>query len=116
VDVGRSIIDGDYEDARPDGTLGPSESLDSDQVRNDDGDVVIYAPLRWISSEDHVTLDGRLAAQEPEFGYTEGPPPRRARRRRQIGGSAHEGPPFVPLLANPFSAQDPQLRCRRVHE
>ena len=37
------MIDGDYDDPRPDGTLGPSESLDSDEVRNDDGDIVVDA-------------------------------------------------------------------------
>ena len=36
-------MDGDYDDPGPDNTLGPSESLDSDDVRNDDGDVVVDA-------------------------------------------------------------------------
>jgi hypothetical protein len=55
-------------------------------------------------------LDERLVAEKPELGYTEGPPPRRGRRRRQIGAGVHGGLPFVPLLANPFPAQGPQLR------
>lgn len=36
--------------------LGPSESLDSDDVRNDDGDVVIDAPNRWIAVVEHQSL------------------------------------------------------------
>ncbi|OBJ06440.1 hypothetical protein [Mycobacterium colombiense] len=67
-------MDGDYDDPGPDNTLGPSESLDSDEVRNDDGDIVVDAPLRWISPKENLTLDKRLAAEEPEFGYTEEPP------------------------------------------
>jgi hypothetical protein len=75
--------------------------LDSDQVRNDDGDIVVDAPLRWISPEDHVTLDERLSAGELELGYTEGPPPRRGRHRRQISGSSHDGPSFFTVAHNP---------------
>ena len=41
VDVRRIIIDGDDDDMGPDNMLGPSESLDSDEVRNDDGDIVM---------------------------------------------------------------------------
>jgi hypothetical protein len=85
-------MDGDYDDMGPDGTLGPSESLDSDEVRNDDGDVVVDAPLRWIPPEENLTLDSRLAAEEPELGYSEGPPPRPRRHRGQISGSPHDGP------------------------
>ena len=56
-------------------------------MRNDDGDIVVDAPLRWIPPEDNLTLDSRLAAEEPELGYTEGPPPRPRRHRGQISGS-----------------------------
>jgi hypothetical protein len=75
----------------PDGTLGPSESLDSDEVRNDDGDIVVDAPLRWISPDDNLTLEIRLAAEVRELGYTEGPSPWPRRRRGQISGSPHDG-------------------------
>ncbi|OBF26013.1 hypothetical protein A5724_32425 [Mycobacterium sp. ACS1612] len=88
------MIDGDYDDIRPDGTLGPSESLDSDEVRNDDGDIVVDAPLRWISPDDNLTLDSRLAAEEPEVGYTEDPPLLPRRHRGQISGSPHDGTSF----------------------
>ena len=42
-------MDGDYDDPGPDNILGPGESLDSDDVRNDDGDVGVDAPNRWIA-------------------------------------------------------------------
>ncbi len=74
--------------------MGPSESLDSDQVRNDDGDIVVDAPLRWISPEDNLTLDRRLAAEEPEVGYAEDPPLWPRRHRGQISGSPHDGASF----------------------
>src|SRR6516225_3677096 len=64
-------MDGDYDDLGPNNTLGPSESLDSDDVRNDDGDVVVDAPNRWIAVVKH-----QRAAQLP-------PPGRRCTRRRR---------------------------------
>ena len=46
--------------------LEPSESLDSDEVRNDDGDEVVDPPERWIEAKDEETLDERLAEEEPD--------------------------------------------------
>jgi hypothetical protein len=86
----------------PAGTLGPSESLDSEEVRNDDGDIVVDAPLRWIAPEDNLTLDSRLAAEEPELGYTEGPPPRPRRHHGQISGSPNDGPSFYTVAREEF--------------
>jgi hypothetical protein len=106
TDVRSNIIDGDYDDIRPDGTLGPSESLDSDEVRNDDGDNVVDAPFRWISPEDNVTLDSRLAAEEPELGYTEAPAPRPRRHRGQISGSPQDGPSFYGVSREEFEPDD----------
>ena len=106
MDVRSIIIDGDYDDMGPDGTLGPSESLDSEEVRNDDGDIVVDAPLRWISPEDNLTLDKRLAAEEPELGYTEGPSPRRGRHRGQISGSPNDGPSFYQVAREEFDQED----------
>ena len=57
---------GDYDDAGPDNTLGPSESLDSDEVRNDDGDIVVDPPDQWIEAEEDDTLDEKLAAEVPD--------------------------------------------------
>jgi hypothetical protein len=99
-------MDGDYDDLGPDGTLGPSESLDSDMVRNDDGDIAVDAPLRWIPPEDNLTLDRRLAAEEPEFGYTEGQQPRPRRHRGQISGSPNDGPSFYMVAHEEFDADE----------
>ena len=71
-------------------------------MRNDDGDIVVDAPLRWISPEDNLTLDKRLAAEEPELGYTEGPPPRPRRHRGQISGSPNDGPSFYTVAREEF--------------
>jgi hypothetical protein len=99
---GSIIIDGDYDDMGPDNTLGPSESLDSEEVRNDDGDIVVDAPLRWIPAEDNLSLDRRLAAEEPEFGYTDGPPQRPGRHRGQISGSPQDGSSFYTVAREEF--------------
>jgi hypothetical protein len=99
-------MDGDYDDPRPDGTLGPSESLDSDEVRNDDGDIVVDAPLRWISPETHLTLARRLAAEEPEIGYTAEPPLRPRRHRGQVSGSPNDGASFYTVAREEFDQDD----------
>ena len=49
-----------------DNPLEPAEQLDSDQVRNDDGDEVVDPPQEWIEAEDHETLDERLAEETPD--------------------------------------------------
>jgi hypothetical protein len=49
-------MDGDYDDPGLDNTLGPSESPDSDYVRNDDGNVVVDDPNRWIAVVEHQSL------------------------------------------------------------
>ncbi|OBA62483.1 hypothetical protein A5647_07895 [Mycobacterium sp. 1100029.7] len=46
--------------------LDQSESLDSDEVRNDDGDEAVDPPDRWIKAEDDESLDERLAAEIPD--------------------------------------------------
>lgn len=43
--------------------LDQSESLDSDEVRNDDGDEVVDPPDRWIDADDHESLDEKLKAE-----------------------------------------------------
>lgn len=43
--------------------LDQSESLDSDEVRNDDGDEVVDPPERWIEADEHELLDDKLAAE-----------------------------------------------------
>lgn len=60
----------------PDDTLDVSESLDSDEVRNDDGDDVVDPPEHWSEAnrfgttareaEEGESLDQRLAQEEPD--------------------------------------------------
>jgi hypothetical protein len=54
-----------------DDMLEQAESLDSDEVRNDDGDQVVDPPQQWIEAEDNTSLDDKLAAEVPD-----GLPPR----------------------------------------
>ena len=53
-------------DAFDDNPLSPEESLDSDEVRNDDGDEVADPPEKWIEPKDDETLDERLAEEVPD--------------------------------------------------
>jgi hypothetical protein len=56
-------------DAFDDNPLDTTESLDSDEVRNDDGDEVADPPERWIEAKDDETLSERLSEEEPDVGY-----------------------------------------------
>lgn len=61
----------------PGDTLNPSEGLDSDEVRNDDGDEVVDPPEGWSEAnkfgttareeKEGETLDQRLAEEEPDI-------------------------------------------------
>lgn len=51
--------------------LSQSEELDSDEIRNDDGDDVADPPERWIEAKDDETLDERLAEEEPDVDTDE---------------------------------------------
>ncbi len=46
--------------------LTPEEALDSDEVRNDDGDETVDPPEKWIDARDDETLDERLSEEEPD--------------------------------------------------
>jgi hypothetical protein len=46
--------------------LSPEEQLDSDEIRNDDGDEVVDPPERWIDAKDDESLDERLADEVPD--------------------------------------------------
>lgn len=46
--------------------LSQSEELDSDEIRNDDGDEVADPPERWIEAKDDETLDERLSDEVPD--------------------------------------------------
>ncbi len=60
----------------PGDTLNPSESTDSDEVRNDDGDIVVDPPDDWSAADrfgmtareerEGQPLDDRLAAEQPD--------------------------------------------------
>jgi hypothetical protein len=49
-----------------DNPLEPAEELDSDEVRNADGDEVVDPPDEWIEAKDNETLDERLAEEVPD--------------------------------------------------
>jgi hypothetical protein len=53
-------------DGFDDNPLEPAEELDSDEIRNADGDEVVDPPERWIEAKDDETLDERLAEEEPD--------------------------------------------------
>ena len=57
----------------PGDTLSPQESLDSDDVRNNDGDDVVDPPDQWIEARDDETLDERLAAEVPDTSVAASP-------------------------------------------
>jgi len=46
--------------------LSQSEELDSDEIRNADGDEVADPPERWIEAKDDETLDERLSEEVPD--------------------------------------------------
>ena len=46
--------------------LAPEEQLDSDEIRNDDGDEVVDPPERWIEANEDESLDERLSEEVPD--------------------------------------------------
>ena len=46
--------------------LTPTEQLDSDEVRNNDGDEVVDPPERWIDPKQDESLDERLSDEVPD--------------------------------------------------
>ena len=84
-------------------TLNPSESTDSDEVRNDDSDIVVDPPDDWTEAdkfgitareaEEGESLDDKVAAEQPDVLDRVGPDedlPRRA-HRGQIDGPPEDG-------------------------
>jgi hypothetical protein len=53
--------------------LDQSESLDSDEVRNDDGDEVVGPPDAWVMADDNESLDEKLAAEIPDYSRDDRP-------------------------------------------
>jgi hypothetical protein len=50
-------------DSYDDDMLDRAESLDSDEVRNEDGDEAVDPPDQWIDADDSESLDEKLAAE-----------------------------------------------------
>jgi hypothetical protein len=88
-------------------TLSPEESTDSDEVRNDDGDIVVDPPDDWSEAdkfgmtareaEEGESLDDKLSAEEPDVLPNEGLPTERPTRvhRGQIDGTPEDGDSLV---------------------
>jgi hypothetical protein len=86
-----------------DDTLSPEESTDSDEVRNDDGDIVVDPPDDWSEAdkfgmtareaEEGESLEDKLSAEEPDvLPDAESPSERPARvHRGQIDGTPADG-------------------------
>jgi hypothetical protein len=95
------------EEGGPGDTMNAGEGTDSDELRNDDGDIVVDPPEDWSEANrfgmtareerEGESLDDRLAAEEPDVSdaaaRSSGPdrrPPRRA-HRGQIDGTPKDG-------------------------
>ena len=77
--VGQSAIVDNY---NGDDMLEQSESLDSDEVRNDVGDEVVDPPDQWIDADDAQSLDEKLAAETSDEPSENWPPRADAVARR----------------------------------
>lgn len=95
------------EEGGPGDTLNQSESTDSDEIRNDDGDIVVDPPERWSEvnrfgmtereEREGPSLDDKLAAEQPDVldaASDDQPPtdepPGRA-HRGQVSGTPEDG-------------------------
>ena len=85
-----------------DDTLSPSESTDSDEVRNDDGDIVVDPPDDWSEANkfgmtareerEGESLDQRLAEEEPDVLEADPVQERPTHRHEgQISGTPEDG-------------------------
>lgn len=97
---GRLVRVGDYDDdGGPEQTLSPSESLDSDEVRNNDGDTVADPPEEWIDIKEEESLDERLADEVPDVLTGADEEARPARRTSgQIDGTPEDGESFYDIV------------------
>lgn len=90
-------------DPQADYTLNPSEATDSDEVRNEDGDVVVDPPddsseadkfgVTAREEQEGESLDHRLAAEEPDVLDEQDVDEERPSRahRGQIDGTPEDG-------------------------
>jgi hypothetical protein len=101
-----------------DNMLDPQESLDSDEVRNDDGDETVDPPERWIEPKEGESLDDRLSEEDPDVspddvatdpeaetevrGSESEPDPltrnEQARTKGQIEGTPEDGDSFYDVV------------------
>jgi hypothetical protein len=73
-------VENDFDDDM----LEQSESLDSDVVRNRDGDEVVDPPDEWIDADENESLDEKLAAETSD-NPRDDRPSREAHDSRQGG-------------------------------
>jgi hypothetical protein len=111
--VNPEFADSPNDDGGVDDTLRPMEALDSDDVRNDDGDEVVDPPERWTAA-DHIaeepegeSLDEKLAAEEPEpsivptdegVAMDEIDPEAHGTERGQVSGTPEDGDSLFPVV------------------
>jgi hypothetical protein len=100
-----------------DNMLEQAESLDSDEVRNDDGDETADPPEQWIEPKENESLDERLTEETPDItpddvaggpadsmmrGSESDPDPRarqeQARTKGQIDGTPEDGDSFYDIV------------------
>lgn len=94
------------EEGGPGDTLNASEGTDSDEVHNDDGDVVVDPPEDWSEADkfgmtareerEGESLDARLAEEEPDVSADDvaevgADGPRGRAHRGQIDGAPEDG-------------------------
>lgn len=98
------------EEGGPGDTLSATESLDSDEVRNDDGDNVVDPPDDWSQAtksgmtpreeREGESLDERLAEEEPDviedIKVDDGPADRA--HHGQISGTPEDGDSLFPVV------------------
>ncbi len=78
-----AIVDSYNEDA----TLEQSEGLDSDEVRNLDGDEVADPPDEWISADEDESLDDKLMAETSDNPHDDRP----SRDSHELAGGRRTG-------------------------
>jgi hypothetical protein len=82
--------------------LTPEEALDSDEVRNDDGDEVVDPPEKWIDARDDESLDADDTVREtesiPDDAMDHLDPERHGRVRGQIDGTPEDGDSFYNVV------------------
>jgi hypothetical protein len=82
--------------------LEPAEALDSDEIRNDDGDEVVDPPDEWIEAKDNESLDERLSEEAPDVSPDDIDP-----------RDADDGSPAVELMSdNDLDRLDPEHHGR----